>query len=185
LFLVQVENGTGSFVCLDRLDPGKSCNLSLRARDAAEPLKSVSDWLGAKMSQALECEGLYPREAAAMVHTWKDSWFEEDGIRVLYALPRTWTEQTLELRFDPPPSELVRVMIGRAEVLTPELRKRLAGEIADARAGHSGARQQLRSDLRKLGRFAQPALELAMEGSDSQARQEARVLLRTAAKGAE
>ena len=115
-----------------------------------------------------------------MVHTWKDSWFTEPGVRVLYVLPRRWTEQTLELSFDPPPSELVRVMVGRAEVLTPALEKRLAEEIAQARRGHTGARQQLRSELRKLGRFAEPALELAMEGTEPQARQEARVLLRSA-----
>jgi hypothetical protein len=180
LFLIQIENGTGSFVCLDPLDPGKSCNLSLVGRDAAASLESLSDQLSAKMAQALEHEGLYPREAAAMVHTWRDSWFTEAGVRVLYVLPRRWTEQTLELRFDPPPSELVRVMVGRAEVLTPALERRLADVIADAREGHTGACRQLRNELQKLGRFAEPALELAMKGTDFQARQEAQVLLRSA-----
>jgi hypothetical protein len=66
-------------------------------------------------------------------------------------------------------------------VLTPALEKRLADEIADAQAGRDGAREQLRTEFRRLGRFAAPALELAMEGTDPQARQEARVLLRTAA----
>jgi hypothetical protein len=177
LFLVQVENGTGNFVYLNRLDPGKSSDLSLRGRETAETLEKVSDRLGAKMAEALEREGLYRREAAAMVHTWRDSWFAEDGIRVLYVLPRQWTEQTVELRFDPPPSDLVRVMVGRAEVLTPALEKRLSSEIVQARAGDADARRQLKRELRKLGRFAQPALELATEGTEPQARQEARAML--------
>ena len=56
-----------------------------------------------------------------MVNTWKDSWFAEDGVRVLYVLPRAWTDRTLPLKLDPAPRELVRVMVGRAEVLAPAL----------------------------------------------------------------
>ena len=48
-----------------------------------------------ELSQALVKEGLYPREATAMVDTWKSSWFAEDGTRVLYVLPRAWTDRTL------------------------------------------------------------------------------------------
>jgi len=51
------------------------------------------------MAAALVSEGLYQREAQAMVNTWRDSWFEEDGLRVLYTLPREWTDRTLRSRW--------------------------------------------------------------------------------------
>lgn len=64
--------------------------------------------------------GLYPREAQAMLETWRDSWFEE-GLRVFYALPRAQTDEVLPVEIEPRPAELVRVMVGRVEVITPEL----------------------------------------------------------------
>ena len=36
-------------------------------------------------------EGLYEKEARAMVATWKGSWLDEPGTRVLYLLPRRQT----------------------------------------------------------------------------------------------
>src|SRR5205814_390150 len=72
--------------------------------------------LGDAVEKSLVNESLFQREAAAMVNTWKDSWFAEDGVRVLYVLPRAWTDRTLPLKFDPAPRELIRVMVGRAEV---------------------------------------------------------------------
>ena len=64
---------------------------------------------------ALVTAGLYPKEATAMVDTWKDQWFAEQGTRVLYILPRAWTDRTLPLDVSPRPDRVVRVM----ELLTP------------------------------------------------------------------
>src|SRR5687768_4370340 len=68
------------------------------------------------VQEALVSEGLYEREATAMVKTWEDSWFGEQGLRVLYVLPRAWTDRTLPLSIEPKPKEIVRVMVGRAEM---------------------------------------------------------------------
>ena len=38
-----------------------------------------------------------------MVKTWKDSWFAEDGVRILYVLPQSWTERTLPMLLNPTP----------------------------------------------------------------------------------
>ena len=121
-------------------------------------------------------EGLYRREAEAMVKTWEDSWFAEDGVRVLYLLPRDWTDRTLPLSIRPAPKELVRVMVGRAEVLTPAFEKTLADEVTKAGNNERDAKERLSAELRKLGRFAQPALSLATRGANPAASQAAWVL---------
>jgi hypothetical protein len=61
--------------------------------------------------------GLYAREAAAMVKTWRDSWFEE-GARVFYVTSAS-VDAILPLEIAPKPSSIARVFVGRIELLTP------------------------------------------------------------------
>jgi hypothetical protein len=138
--------------------------------------------LGKQMARSLVQEGLYRREAMAMVNTWRNSWFAEDGLRVLYVLPSSWTARTLPLTMGPAPRELVRVMVGRAEVLTPAQEQRLSDELTKAEVGDSEARERAIADLRQLGRFAEPALRLATRDSTDQVRQAAWKLFQAAAK---
>jgi hypothetical protein len=94
-----------------------------------------------------------------MVKTWDDSWFAEQGIRVLYTLPRTWTDRTLPLTLDPKPREVVRVMVGRAELITPSMEWDLLKQIVRYSEASVPAREQIVFDTQKLGlgRFLQPA----------------------------
>ena len=62
--------------------------------------------------------GLYPREAAAMLETWRDSWFTE-GTRLFYVLPQSAMESILPLEIIPKPAQIARVFVGRIEVITP------------------------------------------------------------------
>jgi len=98
------------------------------------------------------------------VNTWKDSWFEEDGLRVLYILPRAWTDQTLPITMNPAPRELVRVMVGRAEIIPPDQQERIRDAITRAADAESDAvaSNEAKEEFRKLGRFAEPALSLAL-----------------------
>jgi hypothetical protein len=66
----------------------------------------------------LEQSGLYPKEAAAMVETWRDSWFEQ-GMRVIYLMPRATVDKVLPLKVTPAPKETQRVFVGRVEMLSP------------------------------------------------------------------
>jgi hypothetical protein len=95
-------------------------------------------------------------------------------------LPRAWTDRTLPLTLNPKPSQLVRVMVGRAEVLTPELKNRLSEALVRAEHGDSEARAQAVAELKNLGRFAPPALELATAGAGPKVNQAAWALLQTA-----
>ena len=118
LFVLQVHNQAGNFTYLDQLPSGVQRKVAIAPESGNVPVAALSRQLGAQMQKSLVKAGLYPREAAAMVKTWTDSWFQEDGIRVLYTLPGAWTDRTLPLKLAPAPRELVRVMVGRAEIIS-------------------------------------------------------------------
>lgn len=165
LFLVSVhDNGhgkTAAFAAIKNLLPKNSA--PWRRLDAAEfqPLEKFQADIAAQMVSALVGEGLFPQEARAMVNTWKDSWFAEEGDRVLYLLPRAWTDETLPMALNPKPAKLVRVMVGRAEILTPKTEKYLSDALVKAANGGDSERQAAARELKSLGRFAEPALRLA------------------------
>jgi hypothetical protein len=85
--------------------------------------------LRATLAVMLTEAGLYEKEARAMVETWRDSWFEE-GLRVLYLVPREFVDRVLPFEITPRPREIARVFMGRAEVLAPERREALARAVA-------------------------------------------------------
>lgn len=164
LFILSLKNGKGELAVSEKLSPGKDRTFSIDPGKGFLSQEALTKQTAETMAAALEAEGLYRKEAVAMVNTWKDSWFAEDGVRVLYLLPRAWTDRTLPINLNPEPGELVRVMVGRAEVLTPGLEHQLVAELTKAKSGDDEARSTLTADLKKLGRFAEPALRLAVAG---------------------
>ena len=76
------------------------------------------DSLYGDLEEILVGQGLYRDEAHAMVETWKDSWFEE-GSRLIYIVPRGFIDNVLPLTIDPAPGQIVRVFVGRLEIVTP------------------------------------------------------------------
>jgi hypothetical protein len=76
--------------------------------------------LRGRLADTLVELGLYRKEARAMVETWRDSWFEE-GMRVLYMVPRATVDELLPIAIQPAPSGLARVFVGRVEMLSPEM----------------------------------------------------------------
>lgn len=99
------------------------------------------------LEKFLATQGLFPKEAHAMVETWRDSWFEE-GTRVFYILPRSSVDEILPLSVEPSPNRSARVFVGRAEVFTAETSKIIRTAID----------RQDRATLEEYGRFLQPFL---------------------------
>jgi hypothetical protein len=128
------------------------------------PSHGASESPADAMAKALVAEGLYEKEAWAMVRTWESSWFgsEGTGTRVLYMLPRRTTDAVLPLHIKPTPDETVRVLVGRIDVLTPEQEAKLASLFS--RAGMKGAiTGDEAREAKSLGRFMLPALRRAAE----------------------
>ena len=185
LFVLTVQNHSANYIYVPGLRTSQRRQIRLNQQPKQEPLNVVADRLGLRLAESLQRAGLFAREAQAMVRTWRVSWFEEEGVRVLYVLPRAWTDRTLPLALDPAPRELARVMVGRAEVLTPALEHKLAGALTKAEQGDATARSEFETELRKLGRFAEPAFRLALQGTSTDETQQAWALFQSAMKPAQ
>ena len=111
-------------------------------------LQGDAESLHGHLEQLLVAGGLYPKEAAAMVATWRDSWFEE-GTRLFYILPQDAVERILPLEIDPAPAAVARVFVGRIEIITPEMERAVGDAIV---AGDHGA-------IAKHSRFIRPIVD--------------------------
>ena len=108
-------------------------------------LDDYSSQLKTDLEGALIAQGLYPKEAAAMIDTWRDSWFEE-GSRLIYILPESTVNAMVPLQIAPAPARVSRVFVGRIELITAETKRAVREAIA-------------KSDTHTLGlyqRFLQP-----------------------------
>src|SRR5262249_53286831 len=113
-------------------------------------------------------QGLYEKEAAAMVKTWRDSWSEE-GLRVFYVLPRRATDAILPITINPQPSELARAFVGRAEIITPEMESEIRAAAQLFGENSPEARAAALNSVRRYGRFADPILREAMNSAKDKA----------------
>lgn len=168
LLLLDLRDGWGSISMVEHLEPRQS--LPGIAPATVMDKTNLASLVGRMMTASLINEGLYPREAAAMVATWTDSWFAEDGMRVLYVLPRAWTDATLPMSVSPAPDNIVRVMVGRAEIITPARVQHLHDEVGKwAYDSSPSARDRVVADMKQLGRFVEPTWQLAAKGLDPMA----------------
>jgi hypothetical protein len=92
------------------------------------PLTSNFDALREELQAVLVGQGLYGKEAQAMIETWRDSWFEE-GTRIFYIVPSKMVDTILPLTITPKPREVARVFVGRIEVFTPQTLKTVENAI--------------------------------------------------------
>ncbi len=158
-FIYAVRGGKAAMVKAGALDAKVRNDVEFKFDKIARPLAEVRAELANEMRQALVSEGLYEREAAAMVKTWDDSWFGEPGTRVLYLLPQKWCDAVLPLKLTPAPNHLERVFVGRAELITPAQEWAILKEVVRYAEGGSLERKAAVaavSDL-GLGRFADAA----------------------------
>ncbi|MEM8954692.1 MAG: hypothetical protein AAGD22_11115 [Verrucomicrobiota bacterium] len=79
----------------------------------------------APLKNALVEAGLTNVEADSMLRTWWTSYFQKPGLRVLWIVPRPFTDEILPIDINPRPTQLERVLIGRSEVLSPAFEKEL------------------------------------------------------------
>ncbi|MBD0327112.1 MAG: hypothetical protein ICV68_11810 [Pyrinomonadaceae bacterium] len=120
------------------------------------------DSLLKELKQILVASGLYEKEALSMIKTWRNSWFEE-GLRVFYVLPRGLTDTVLPVTIEPKPSELVRVLVGRAEVITPEMENSVRQQVGLLNDASPAVRAEAERSIRKYGRFSEPILKRLLE----------------------
>lgn len=144
--------------------------------EVGKPAEKID--VSSEMVRILVEEGrLYEKEAQAMLKTWRDSWFEP-GLRVFYLVPRKRVDEILPLAIEPAPARLERVLVGRVEILTPEMETSIR-ELVD-RLGDSKieTRDGASAELAKFGRFAEPLLRRVLAStSDPEVRARIEALL--------
>ncbi len=169
--IVLFENRTGKVGSriVDMLQPEVKVErptLDSSIESVREELKSI-----------LISEGLYEKEADAMLATWSDSWFEE-GLRIFYVLPRNTTDTILPIGIQPQPNSMVRVLVGRTELITPEMKDELISQLSKLHGSSDSARVEARRELNKYGRFLESVLtEVLKQSNDKRIRSAAERVL--------
>jgi hypothetical protein len=146
-FLVRVDGKKVYFKAGEHLSPQSEVRIQ-ESTDASDAEK-----LGDAVAKLLTEQGLYEKEARAMVKTWSSDWFGQDGIRVIYAVPESLTSDLLPLKINPKPDQLVRVLVGRHDILTPEREKEIDAVVKRMNSGsnaESGAADRV---LNQMGRY--------------------------------
>ncbi len=132
------------------------------------------------MAKRLTDSGLYTKEALAMVNTWKSSYFKTDGVRLLFVMPQSWTDRFIPMRIKPAPYELVRVMVGRVELLDARRERRAERRSSALASPDASVREQAFETLRDEGRYVEPIVRRALQTTtDEQVRTLSRRLLLT------
>ncbi len=116
-------------------------------------LNGSVDSLYGDLEEILVGQGLYRDEAHAMVETWQDSWFGE-GSRLIYIVPSGFIDKVLPLTIDPAPGQIVRVFVGRLEIVTP----------ATVMAVRTALAHYDEATLDKYRRFLEPILQTVKQG---------------------
>jgi hypothetical protein len=160
--LIEVDSGAIHARAIGRIGPNET--------SLFEPTREMTlEGLATVVKGILISEGLYEKEAASMVETWKQSWFAEEGTRVLYVVPPPTTDELLPLTIQPTPDETLRVLVGRMEIMPPEAEQRLTSAVhasSQSRAAYLAKPKDYRiqnpypvsDEIRSFGRMTEPAL---------------------------
>ncbi len=163
LFLVRVADRKVFFERFGRLSSG--AELQIQESTTA----STAEKLGDEVASLLVEQGLYEKEARAMVKTWSNDWFGEDGVRIIYLVPESLTTELLPLHVDPRPDKLVRVLVGRHDILTPEREREIDALVKRFQGPSNEESKAANQVLDKMGRYRWPAQTAAAARLKAQA----------------
>lgn len=156
---LQVSGENASWEVLPEL--AAKAEMSNTLETPSIPISQAEAELSKIWETALTEQGLTPEESAAMVATWKHTWFREQGTRVLTIVPQEWVDPVLPISITPAPKELKRVFVARLEVLSPAQEDRLLTILGGNEFDPEEAKEDL--DSLNLGRFQVGGLTIATQ----------------------
>jgi hypothetical protein len=169
LFILNVQKGRGAYAYATALRPEQGPLMrAVPSMNSSLPLDRFVETISADVESRLVASGLYRKEAQAMVNTWKSSYFKTDGIRVLFVLPQSWTDRFIPIRITPAPQQLVRVMVGRVELLDAGRERRAEAAIRDLASPSADVRERAFELLRAEGRYVEPIVRRALRTTSDQ-----------------
>jgi len=176
VFLLHVEGARARFTYAPEVPAEGAVTLSAPLDAAATSVDEMIASLRPALEARLVQSGLFAAEAAAMARTWERSYFRTEGLRALYVVPDRVVEAVLPLTITPAPREIVRVLVGRLECVTPESEREVAAALVDRASADEGKKAAAEARLARLGRFLEPHLRRilavpAYEGAHAAARE--------------
>jgi hypothetical protein len=158
VYVIRIENGRGVYRYRPGLRPGWTVSGVIPGMEQAQPLGEFTKSIADDLADRLTASGLFAKEARAMVNTWTSSYFQTDGIRVLFVLPQSWTDAFIPMTVIPKPEKVVRVMVGRIEMLTPEREQLAEAAVRSLADPDAGKRELAFAFLREQGRYVEPII---------------------------
>jgi hypothetical protein len=159
LFAVRVRGGSIQYAGLPDLAGQSNLTISTASNFSTwMPQEDGVRQVKQQLTAALAKKGLFAREALAMTNTWESSYFHNEGLRILYVLPRRLVDELIPIQIKPAPVQLERVMVGRVEVLTPAQESDLLLQVANLKSADKKVRDAAQIALDRLGRLKEPAL---------------------------
>lgn len=166
VFVLSVKkDGKGKYQFFEQVEAGQSRQATLDLSENWLPKEQLIRRISEELEECLVMEGLFRKEAKAMIQTWTDSYFEQEGTRILYILPESMTDELLPLSVSPKPVEQKRVMVARVEVIAPEQTEVLRGLIEELGNDSLDVRSRAERKIAVYGRFAEPMLKEAIRTS--------------------
>jgi hypothetical protein len=180
LFILRVENGRGAYAYAPSLTANAGLDQPVPEMSESRPLDAFIKQISDDVARSLVESGLYEKEARAMVNTWASSYFKTDGVRLLFVLPQSWTDRFIPMRINPAPQQLVRVMVGRMELLDAARERRAEDAIRQLSSSDPAVRERGFETLRAEGRYVEPIVRRTLRTTtDEQVRTLSRRLLLT------
>ncbi len=156
-FYLHVDEDGGTLREIGSLGPESTTEFEETVEVDSDSKDAFVDEAQFAVGEALVDTGLTGKEARAMVDTWEDSYFRRQGHRILYVVPRSWTDELLPIEVEPKPDRLVRTLVGRIDLLTPRKEAEMVERVKEAYSTST----PLLEVAREVGRFAEPRFRQA------------------------
>ncbi|HEY6171974.1 MAG TPA: T9SS type A sorting domain-containing protein [Candidatus Kapabacteria bacterium] len=112
-----------------------------------------------KFRQALQDAGLTYKEAESMLQTWTDGYFQTQGFKVFWVVPRALTDMILPINIIPVPDSLERVLVGKSEIMTPALEAELVADYKTENMEKWKNHHYYHAFIQRIGQLAQLSVE--------------------------
>jgi hypothetical protein len=163
VFVLRVENGRGAYAYVPALTATETFDRPVPSMEASQPIDAFVTQVSDDVARRLVESGLYEKEARAMVNTWASSYFKTDGVRLLFVMPQSWTDRFIPMRITPAPQQLVRVMVGRVELLDRVRESRAEQAIGALASSDTQVRERAFELLRSEGRYVEPIVRRTLK----------------------
>jgi hypothetical protein len=167
-YALEMRGDQGRFHAIGEIAGSSEQTVAMTATPE-KPKAEVVAGLEAAVARSLTASGLHRDEAEAMVKTWSRAWFTSEGTRIIYSVPRPDLDALLPLTITPAPDELVRVLVGRIEYLTPETETAVESALRDRSSEDAATRTAAMARLVKLDRFLEPHVRRVLAKSEDPA----------------